>query len=125
MRLHQNKCCRTLMALPALLLALLLCACGAAPRTPDGPGLTLPVIGIPVKSGPFEGLDALLSTVQMTSGIPVATVAVNGAKNAAILAVEILSVTDGELAEKLDENRREGAANVLKKNEEIGSKYRS
>ena len=86
---------------------------------------TLPVIGIPVKSGPFEGLDALLSTVQMPSGIPVATVAVNGAKNAAILAVEILSVTDGELAKALDANRREGAANVLKKNEEIGSKYRS
>ena len=86
---------------------------------------TLPVIGIPVKSGPFEGLDALLSTVQMPSGIPVATVAVNGAKNAAILAVEILSVTDGDLAEKLGENRREGAENVLKKNEEIGSKYRS
>ena len=86
---------------------------------------TLPVIGIPVKSGPFEGLDALLSTVQMPSGIPVATVAVNGAKNAAILAVEILSVTDGELAKALDENRREGAANVLKKNEEIGGKYRS
>ena len=86
---------------------------------------TLPVIGIPVKSGPFEGLDALLSTVQMPSGIPVATVAVNGAKNAAILAVEILSVADGELARELDENRREGAETVLKKNEEIGGKYRS
>ena len=86
---------------------------------------TLPVIGIPVKSGPFEGLDALLSTVQMPSGIPVATVAVNGAKNAAILAAEILSVTDGELARELDGYRREGAEAVLKKNEEIGSKYRS
>ena len=86
---------------------------------------TLPVIGIPVKSGTFEGLDALLSTVQMPSGIPVATVAVNGAKNAAHLAVEILAVTDADLACKLDEVRREGAASVLKKNEEIGSKYRS
>ena len=86
---------------------------------------TLPVIGIPVKSGPFEGLDALLSTVQMPSGIPVATVAVNGAKNAAILAVEILAVADADLAGKLDENRREGAEAVLKKDEEIKSKYRS
>ncbi len=84
---------------------------------------TLPVIGIPVKSGPFEGLDALLSTVQMPSGIPVATVAVNGAKNAAILAVEILAVTDSDLAGKLDEVRREGAASVLEKDAGIRGKY--
>ena len=84
---------------------------------------TLPVIGIPVKSGPFEGLDALLSTVQMPSGIPVATVAVNGAKNAAILAVEILAVADSDLAGKLDEVRREGAASVLEKDAGIREKY--
>ena len=81
---------------------------------------TLPVIGIPVRSGPFEGFDALLSTVQMPSGIPVATVAVNGAKNAAILALEILAVTDENLAAMLDAKRREGAAAVLAKDEEIG-----
>ncbi len=80
---------------------------------------TLPVIGIPIKAGPFDGLDALLSTVQMPSGIPVATVAVNGAKNAAILALEILGTTDPEIAGKLDEKRRESAAAVLKKDEEI------
>ena len=83
---------------------------------------TLPVIGIPVKSS-FEGLDALLATVQMPSGIPVATVAVNGAKNAALLACEIISVSDTEMAAKLDEMRKEGAQAVLQKNKEIEKKY--
>ena len=77
---------------------------------------TLPVIGIPMKSGTFtNGLDALLSTVQMPSGIPVATVAVDGAVNAALLAIQILAVTDAELAEKLDAKRKADAEKVLQK----------
>lgn len=84
---------------------------------------TLPVIGIPVKSKNFDGMDALLSTVQMPTGIPVATVAVDGAANAALLAVQILAVTDAELANKLDVARAAGAAKVLAKNAEIEAKY--
>ncbi len=84
---------------------------------------TLPVIGIPVKSKNFDGLDALLSTVQMPTGIPVATVAVDGAANAALLAIQILAVTDEELANKLDSARADGAAAVLVKNAEISAKY--
>ncbi len=68
---------------------------------------TLPVIGIPVASGSLGGLDALLSTAQMPSGVPVATVAVNGARNAALLAAEILAVSDSALAGKLDQMRKE------------------
>lgn len=77
---------------------------------------TLPVIGIPCKSAAFGGMDALLSTVQMPSGIPVATVAVDGAKNAALLAAQILAVTDDALAAKLDALRAEGADAVRAKN---------
>ena len=77
---------------------------------------TLPVIGIPMKSTTFSnGLDALLSTVQMPSGIPVATVAVDGAVNAALLAMEILSVSDDSLAEKLDAKRKADSEKVLAK----------
>ena len=76
---------------------------------------TLPVIGIPVKSSTLDGLDALLSTVQMPSGIPVATVAIDGAQNAALLAAEILAVCDDELAEKLDKMRRDMEAATLEK----------
>lgn len=77
---------------------------------------TLPVIGIPMKSSTFtNGIDALLSTVQMPSGIPVATVAVDGAVNAALLAIEILAVTDEALAQKLDDKRAADAAKVLEK----------
>ena len=77
---------------------------------------TLPVIGIPMKSTTFtNGIDALLSTVQMPSGIPVATVAVDGAVNAALLAIEILAVTDEALAQKLDDKRAADAAKVLEK----------
>jgi len=76
---------------------------------------TLPVIGIPCASGGLGGLDALLSTVQMPSGIPVATVAVGGGANAALLAAQILAVEDADLAEKLDDKRRAGAEAVLKK----------
>ena len=84
----------------------------------------LPVIGIPVKSSTLDGLDALLSTVQMPAGIPVATVAIDGAANAALLAIEILAVSDPELSLKLTEKRREAAEKVLQKNKEISEKYR-
>ena len=76
---------------------------------------TLPVIGIPCKGGMMDGLDALLATVQMPSGIPVATVAVNGGVNAALLAAQILAVSDPELAAKLDAKRAADAAKVLQK----------
>lgn len=76
---------------------------------------TLPVIGIPCKSSNFDGLDALLSTVQMPTGIPVATVAVNGGANAALLAAQIIAVTDTALAEKLDTKRKSDAKAVLEK----------
>ena len=82
---------------------------------------TLPVIGIPCKGGALDGLDALLSTVQMPSGIPVATVALNGGVNAALLAIEILAVEDGELAKKLADKRRTDAENVLKKDAALSS----
>ena len=85
---------------------------------------TLPVIGIPCKGAALDGVDALYSTVMMPSGIPVATVAVDGAKNAALLAVEILAVTDGTLAEKLDKARAEGTAAVLKADAELREKYK-
>ena len=84
----------------------------------------LPVIGIPVKSVALGGMDALLSTVQMPSGIPVATVAIDGAKNAAYLAAEILALSDADLGGKLLAARREDAALVLKKNAAIQSQYR-
>lgn len=84
---------------------------------------TLPVIGIPIASGGLGGMDALLSTVQMPTGIPVSTVAVNGAANAALIAIEILAVSDEELAAKLDEQRAAGATKVLGKNAEIEKQY--
>lgn len=83
---------------------------------------TLPVIGIPVKSSTLDGLDALLSTVQMPSGIPVATVAIDGAQNAALLAAEILAVCDDELAGKLDKMRRDMEAATLKKDRALREK---
>ena len=84
---------------------------------------TLPVIGIPVKSKNLEGMDALLSTVQMPTGIPVATVAIDGAANAAMLAIQMLAITDEKLAAKLDEARRAGTDKVLEKNLAIEAKY--
>ena len=83
---------------------------------------TLPVIGIPVKSS-FEGLDALLSTVQMPPGIPVATVGVNGAVNAALLAIQILAVSDEALSEKLVSARKEASEKVLEKNKAVEDKF--
>ena len=76
---------------------------------------TLPVIGIPCKSGALAGIDALLATVQMPTGIPVATVAIDGGGNAALLAAQIIAVEDKELAAKLDEKRKADSANVIEK----------
>ena len=84
---------------------------------------TLPVIGIPVKSSTLDGLDALLSTVQMPTGIPVATVAIDGAANAALIAIQVLAVSDEGLANKLDEARAAGAKKVLEKNKAIEETY--
>ena len=84
---------------------------------------TLPVIGIPVKSSTLDGLDALLSTVQTPSGIPVATVAIDGAENAALLALQILSVGDAEIAEKLDAARKASAETVLEKNAALTARF--
>jgi 5-(carboxyamino)imidazole ribonucleotide mutase len=85
---------------------------------------TLPVIGIPCKGPVLDGLDALLSTVQMPSGIPVATVAINGAANAALLAAQILSLNEPELAAKLQAKRDSAAAVVLQKDEALNAQYR-
>ncbi len=84
---------------------------------------TLPVVGIPVKSSTLDGLDALLSTVQMPSGIPVATVAIDGAANAALLAVEILAVADGDLADKLAVAREKAADTVRQKDAAVRAKF--
>lgn len=86
---------------------------------------TLPVVGIPVKSTTLDGLDALLSTVMMPSGIPVATVAINGAANAALLCIQMLAIEDKELAEKLDAKRVEGHDKVIAKNKAIEESYRA
>ena len=83
---------------------------------------TLPVIGVPCAGPLLDGLDALLSTVQMPSGIPVATVAVGGGANAALLAAEILALSDGELAEKLDARRRKKTEAVLAKDAGIAER---
>lgn len=80
---------------------------------------TLPVIGIPCKSSVLDGMDALLSTVQMPTGIPVATVAINGGANAALLAAQIIAVEDKELAKKLDAKRTSDAETVLKKDSDV------
>ena len=84
---------------------------------------TLPVVGVPVKSANLGGIDALLSTVQMPSGIPVATVAIDGAANAALLCIEMLAIEDDALAEKLMAARAEGTEKVLAKNKAIEEKF--
>ena len=84
---------------------------------------TLPVIGIPVQSKNLGGMDALLSTVQMPSGIPVATVAIDGATNAALLAIQMLAIEDSALAEKLDAARAASAKTVLAKNANIEKEF--
>ena len=101
----------------------ILCAAGMAAHLAGAfaANTTLPVIGIPMKGGAMDGLDALLATVQMPSGFPVATVALNGAKNAAYLAVAILAVADDELAAKLDQFRADTAAAIAKKDAAIAA----
>lgn len=84
---------------------------------------TLPVIGLPIKSSTLDGMDALLSTVQMPAGIPVATVAIDGAVNAALLSLQILAVEDAALIEKLEAARQAAAEKVLAKDAEISAKY--
>ena len=95
----------------------IICAAGMAAHLAGAfaGNTTLPVIGIPMKGGAMDGMDALLATVQMPSGIPVATVAINGAKNAAVLAAQILAVADDELAAKLDAARVDMAKQIAEK----------
>ena len=102
----------------------LICAAGMAAHLAGAiaANTTIPVIGIPIKCS-LDGLDALLSTVQMPSGIPVATVAINGAANAAFLAAEIISLTDDALAEKLDARRKADADAVLTKDAKVAEQY--
>ena len=84
---------------------------------------TLPVVGVPVKSTHLDGMDALLSTVQMPSGIPVATVAINGASNAALLCIQMLAIEDAQLAATLDAKRAASDETVLEKNRKVEEKY--
>ncbi len=84
---------------------------------------TIPVIGVPCDSGKLSGLDALLSTVQMPSGIPVATVAINGGANAALLAVQMLAIEDNNLAKALDEKRDNDKKTVLEKNKAVENNF--
>ena len=95
----------------------LICAAGMAAHLAGAfaGNSTLPVIGIPMKGGAMDGLDALLATVQMPSGIPVATVAINGAKNAAVLAAQMLAITDDALAARLDAGRADMAKQIAAK----------
>lgn len=101
----------------------LICAAGMAAHLAGAiaANTTLPVIGIPCKGGMMDGLDALLATVQMPTGIPVATVAINGAANAALLCAQIIAVEDKELAAKLDAKRQADAAKVLEKDRTIAA----
>ena len=103
----------------------IICAAGMAAHLAGAiaANTVLPVIGIPVKSKNLDGMDALLSTVQMPTGIPVATVAIDGAANAALIAIQVLAVSDETLAKKLDDARKSGAEKVLEKNKAIEEKY--
>ncbi len=102
----------------------LICAAGMAAHLAGAiaANTTLPVIGIPCKSNTLDGIDALLSTVMMPSGIPVATVAIDGGVNAALLAAQILAVSDPELAKKLDEKRAGDARAVVEKDRGIAAR---
>ena len=103
----------------------IICAAGMAAHLAGAiaANTVLPVIGIPVKSKNLDGLDALLSTVQMPTGIPVATVAIDGAANAAILAIQMIALSDDELYAKLLKAREDGSAKVLEKNKAIEEKF--
>ena len=101
----------------------LICAAGMAAHLAGAiaANTTLPVVGIPCKGGMMDGLDALLATVQMPTGIPVATVAINGAANAALLCAQIIAVEDKDLAAKLDAKRKADADKVLEKDRTIAA----
>lgn len=103
----------------------IICAAGMAAHLAGAfaANTTLPVIGIPIKASNLDGIDALLSTVQMPSGMPVATVAINGAVNAALLSIQILAVEDADLAKLFAEKRAQGAKKVLEKDADISAKY--
>ena len=103
----------------------LICAAGMAAHLAGAvaANTTLPVIGIPISSKNTGGMDALLATVQMPSGIPVATVAIDGAANAAYLAIQILALSDSSLSAKLKEARKKATEKVLEKNKAIEEKY--
>ena len=105
----------------------MICAAGMAAHLAGviAANTTLPVIGIPCKSSVLDGMDALLSTVQMPSGIPVATVAINGGANAGILATQILALADKELEEKLALKRESDKAKVLEKDKKISLEYKA
>ena len=105
----------------------LICAAGKAAHLAGAiaANTTLPVIGIPIKSSTLDGMDALLSTVQMPSGIPVATVAIDGAVNAALLSAEILAVSDAELAQRLEERRAADRVKTLEKDRKIAEKFQN
>ena len=104
----------------------IICAAGMAAHLAGAvaANTTLPVVGIPIKGGAMDGLDALLATVQMPSGIPVATVALDGAKNAAVLAAQILAVSDGDLAGWLDAARKDMAAQIEEKDAALQGEIR-
>ena len=103
----------------------IICAAGMAAHLAGAiaANTTLPVIGIPMRSGDLDGVDALSSTVMMPSGIPVATVAIDGAVNAALLAIEMLAITDEALARKLDDKRAADTAKVLEKNAKAEAEF--
>lgn len=103
----------------------LICAAGMAAHLAGAfaANTTLPIIGIPLRGGAMDGLDALLSTVQMPTGIPVATVAIDGAANAALLAIQILAVSDEGLSAKLKAARAAEANKVLEKNAGVEAEY--
>ena len=103
----------------------IVCAAGMAAHLAGAiaANTTLPVIGIPVKSSTLDGLDALLSTVQMPTGIPVATVAIDGAVNAALLSCQMLAIEDKELADKLQAKRDADAKKVIEKDAAISAKF--
>ena len=101
----------------------LICAAGMAAHLAGAiaANTTLPVVGIPCKGGMMDGLDALLATVQMPTGIPVATVAINGAANAALLCAQMIAIEDKDLAAKLDAKRKADADKVLEKDRTIAA----
>jgi 5-(carboxyamino)imidazole ribonucleotide mutase len=103
----------------------MICAAGMAAHLAGAfaANTTLPVIGIPIAGSRLDGMDALLSTVQMPTGLPVATVAINGAANAALLAIQMLAITDEALAAKLDAARVAGKAKVLEKDAAVCAKF--